>query len=243
MLRTSLVMLSGHHHTIRYLALLVMAVCSVQYAILAEMREEPRPDLSRLELDMEATQSFSLLVNLISDSRLGLHGSFDPARIEAVEAPRLDLSDGVASTMIFAQDEYLQRIITYYSDYYQVDPLLVSLIMEQESGYDPFALSSAGAMGLMQLMPDTAWMLGVEDPWDPEENVEGGVRYFAQQMDRFGRLDLALAAYNAGPGAVEQWGGMPPYPETVEYVSSILGRYRTEQEKAEQETVYEEILD
>ena len=236
-------MLSGHHHTIRYLALLVMAVCSVQYAILAEMREEPRPDLSRLELDMEATQSFSLLVNLISDSRLGLHGSFDPARIEAVEAPRLDLSDGVASTMIFAQDEYLQRIITYYSDYYQVDPLLVSLIMEQESGYDPFALSSAGAMGLMQLMPDTAWMLGVEDPWDPEENVEGGVRYFAQQMDRFGRLDLALAAYNAGPGAVEQWGGMPPYPETVEYVSSILGRYRTEQEKAEQETVYEEILD
>lgn len=243
MLRTSLIMLSGHHHTIRYLGLLVMAVCSIQYAILAEIREEPRPDLSRLTLDLEATQSFSVLVDLISDSRLGLHGSFDPAEVEAVEAPRLDVVDGVASTMIFAQDEYLQRIITYYSDYYQVDPLLVSLIMEQESGYDPFALSSAGAMGLMQLMPDTAWMLGVEDPWDPEENVEGGVRYFAQQMDRFGRLDLALAAYNAGPGAVEQWGGMPPYPETVEYVSSILGRYRTEQEKADQETVYEEILD
>ena len=243
MLRTSLVMLSGHHHTIRYVALLIMAVCSIQYAILAEIREEPRPDLSRLALDLEATQSFSVLVNLISDSRVGLHGSFDPAAVVAVEAPRLDVVDGVASTMIFAQDEYLQRIITYYSDYYQVDPLLVSLIMEQESGYDPFALSSAGAMGLMQLMPDTAWMLGVEDPWDPEENVEGGVRYFAQQMDRFGRLDLALAAYNAGPGAVEQWGGLPPYPETVEYVSNILGRYRAEQEKAEQEAVYEEILD
>jgi len=81
----------------------------------------------------------------------------------------------------------------------------------------------------MQLMPDTAWMLGVDDPWDPEQNVEGGVRYFAQQMDRFGKIELALAAYNAGPGAVEKWGGVPPYPETVEYVTNIMGRYMEEQ--------------
>jgi soluble lytic murein transglycosylase-like protein len=231
--------------TIRYIALLVLAVCSLQYALLAEMRKEPRPLLSRVDLDLEASQSFSVLVDLIADSRVGLHGSFSLSDIEPIEAPRLDVVNGVASTMVFAEDEYLNHLIDYYADYYQVDPLLITLIMEQESGYDPFALSPAGAMGLMQLMPDTAWMLGVSDPWDPEENIEGGVRYFAQQMDRFGRLELALAAYNAGPGSVEKWGGVPPYPETLDYVNNIMGRYRAETESEsktedDHEDTYEE---
>lgn len=231
----------GRNHTIRYLSALVMAVCSIQYAILAEIRQPPRPEASRILLDLEASQGFSHLVDLIADSRVGLHGSFSVEEIAPIEAPRLELNDGVSSTMLFAQDQYLQRLIDYYSEYYQVDPLLVKLIMEQESGYDPFALSPVGAMGLMQLMPDTAWMLGVDDPWDPEENIEGGVRYFSQQLDRFGRVELALAAYNAGPGAVEQWGGVPPYPETVNYVGNIMGRYKAETEKLRsQEQLFEQ---
>jgi soluble lytic murein transglycosylase-like protein len=244
-LRSGLVMLFGQHHIVRYLSILVMAVCSIQYAILAEIRQPPRADNSRAAIDLEAVGSFSLMVDLIADSRLGLHGSFSIQDVEPIEAPRLDLVDGVASTLIFAEDDYLQELIQHYSDYYQVDPILISIIMEQESGYDPFALSSAGAMGLMQLMPDTAWMLGVEDPWNPEENIEGGVRYFSQQMDRFGRIEYALAAYNAGPGAVEKWGGVPPYPETVEYVNSIMGRYMAENEpvEAEEDVYYQEIRD
>ena len=220
---------SMHSNFMPYLVVLVLAICSIQYAILNEIHQEPRPEAARIALDLEVDQSFSVLVDLIADSRVGLHGSFSLGDVEPIEAPRLDMVNGVASTMIFAEDEYIQRLVDYYGDYYQVDPLLIKLIMEQESAYDPFALSPAGAMGLMQLMPDTAWMLGVDDPWDPEQNVEGGVRYFAQQMDRFGKIELALAAYNAGPGAVEKWGGVPPYPETVEYVTNIMGRYMEEQ--------------
>ena len=101
-------------------------------------------------------------------------------------------------------------------------------------------------MELVPHMPDTAWMLGVEDPWNPEENIEGGVRYFAQQMDKYGRIEYALAAYNAGPGAVDKWGGVPPYPETVEYVNTIMGRYRAETEPVDpvdEDVYYDEYLD
>ena len=217
---------------VRYATLLLLGICSVQYAILAELREPPRPTQSDLQLDLEAAQSFSLIIDLIADSRVGLHGSFSMDKVVPIEAPRVDVVQGVTSTIIFAEDDYLLNLVDYYASYYQVDPILIRLIMEQESGFDPLALSPAGAIGLMQLMPDTAWVLGVEDPWDPEENIEGGVRYFADQVDRFGQIDLALAAYNAGPGAVEKWGGVPPYPETVDYVSKILGRYAAETEAA-----------
>lgn len=96
-------------------------------------------------------------------------------------------------------------------------------LVQQESGWYEGAVSSKGAIGLAQLMPGTAQLLGV-DPRDPEENLEGGARYLRAQYERFGRWDLALAAYNAGPEAVEQHGGIPPYAETVGYVKAIWGR-------------------
>lgn len=96
-------------------------------------------------------------------------------------------------------------------------------LVQQESGWNTAAISSAGALGLAQLMPDTAVRLGV-DPLDPAANLDGGARYLAQQYRRFGRWDLALAAYNAGPGAVEDHGGIPPYTETRDYVRIILGQ-------------------
>ncbi|HIB63598.1 MAG TPA: hypothetical protein EYO33_00350, partial [Phycisphaerales bacterium] len=112
------------------------------------MRQERRPEAPRLAIELEATQSFSRLVDLIADSRVGLHGSFSLTDVQPIEAPRLEVENGVASTLIFAEDEYLQRLINYYSDYYKVDPVLIGLIIEQESGYDPFALSPTGAIGL-----------------------------------------------------------------------------------------------
>ena len=106
-----------------------------------------------------------------------------------------------------------------------VDPRLLAAITQAESGFNPGALSGAGAVGLTQLMPGTASGLGV-DPTDPVANLAGGARYLAGQLDSFGRVDLAVAAYNAGPGAVRQAGGVPDYPETQAYVRRVLGYYQ-----------------
>jgi soluble lytic murein transglycosylase-like protein len=96
-------------------------------------------------------------------------------------------------------------------------------LIEQESGFDPGATSSAGALGLTQLMPATAAALGVTEPLDPAQSIEGGARYLSQMLRQFGGNTAdALAAYNAGPGAVSQYGGVPPYPETEQYVSKVL---------------------
>jgi len=106
-----------------------------------------------------------------------------------------------------------------------IDPVLFDALVGQESSYNPNAVSRAGAQGLAQLMPKTAASLGVTDPFDPAQNLRGGAKYLAQMMKQFGGdVRLALAAYNAGPGAVKRAGGVPPIPETQHYVKTILGR-------------------
>ncbi len=121
----------------------------------------------------------------------------------------------------------LQALIDQLGREYGVDPALIAAIIQQESGGNPKAVSSAGAEGLMQLMPGTAAGLGVTNPLDPQQNLQGGVQYFADQLQRFhGNICLALAAYNAGPGAVEAYGGtIPPYAQTQNYVRSIVAMY------------------
>ena len=107
-----------------------------------------------------------------------------------------------------------------------LDPHLVDLVIRMESGYNPRALSSKGARGVMQLMPETASLYGVRNAYDPFQNIRGGVRYLSDLLQRFNSdLSLALAAYNAGPKAVERHGGVPPFDETRAYVRSILAAY------------------
>ena len=117
-------------------------------------------------------------------------------------------------------------LVTNVSKKHGVDDKLVKALIKQESGFNPKAKSHAGAMGLMQLMPATAKGLGVTDPMNPVQNVEGGVKYLKSMLDKYnGNVILALAAYNAGPGAVDKYTGVPPYKETQDYVKNILADY------------------
>jgi soluble lytic murein transglycosylase-like protein len=115
---------------------------------------------------------------------------------------------------------------------YDLSPHLLDAVARSESGYNAKAVSPAGAIGVMQLMPQTAKALGV-DPRDPAQNIMGGARYLRAQLDRFdGNIDLALAAYNAGPGRVVQYRGVPPFRETQAYVATNLSRLATSAEHA-----------
>jgi hypothetical protein len=114
------------------------------------------------------------------------------------------------------------EIIVRAAEAHGVNPMLVSALIQVESGYRPKARSRKGAMGLMQLMPSTAREYQVGNPFDPKANIEAGIKHLKTLIDRFRGVELALAAYNAGPGAVEKFNGVPPYRETRSYVTRIL---------------------
>lgn len=118
------------------------------------------------------------------------------------------------------RDEY-RRLAQQAAEKYGIRYELLDALIVAESNYNPRAVSSKGAVGLTQLMPRTAAGLGVSDSFDPAQNIDGGARYLREMLDRFGDERLALAAYNAGPAAVEKYGGVPPYRETQGYVASI----------------------
>lgn len=119
----------------------------------------------------------------------------------------------------------IQRLIEKAAAEAGIDSVLFDSLIASESGYDPRARSRAGAMGLSQLMPGTAANMGVADPFDPWQNLSGGARYLSQMLKKFGDPRLALAAYNAGPGAVERAGGIPNYAETRAYVDKVMRLY------------------
>jgi soluble lytic murein transglycosylase-like protein len=117
--------------------------------------------------------------------------------------------------------------IHYFSNLYGVDPLLVQAVIRVESRFDPYAFSKSGAMGLMQINQVTAKHLGLENPFDIRENIEGGTRYLQTLLKRnYWDLHRALASYNAGPTAVQRFGGIPPYPETRRYIWKVIDEYR-----------------
>lgn len=122
---------------------------------------------------------------------------------------------------------YKQDISKYASEF-RMDAKLVMAVIRNESCFDKSAVSSAGAEGLMQLMPATAKSLGVIDSFSPQQNIRGGTQYLSELIKRYdNNLALALAAYNAGPGAVAKYNGVPPYPETQKYVEKVMKSYRS----------------
>ena len=148
-----------------------------------------------------------------------------PAEIVVNVVPNEMVEEGVSPQTV-SLFPHLEEVIDPAASKYGVAPELVAAVIWAESSGDPKAVSSRGARGLMQLMPETAKELGVTRIEDPRENVEGGTKYLKQMLDAHeGDLRLALAAYNAGPEAVRRYGGIPPYNETLEYVGRVMRVY------------------
>lgn len=126
-----------------------------------------------------------------------------------------------------SQQNSFSDIIQEASKKHDINPALIEAVIKVESGFNAGAVSHAGAQGLMQLMPETAASLGVSDSFDPQQNINGGARYLKEMMDTFGDVKTALAAYNAGPGAVKEHGGIPPYKETQNYVPRVLEEFNS----------------
>ena len=127
----------------------------------------------------------------------------------------------------FISKRDLEPVIARHSRRHRLHPALVRAVIKAESDFDPMAISRAGAVGLMQLMPQTAALMDVQDVYNPDQNIEGGTKYLRQLLDRFhGNLPLALAAYNAGESAVERYRSLPPFEETRLYVKKVLRYYR-----------------
>lgn len=172
------------------------------------------------------------------ESRIqGLENSVAPPQIPTAATPAMaptavgspqfsSVLNGIttpASLQLTKFSPYIDGIISKYANQYNISPNLVRAVITQESSGNVMEHSSKGAMGLMQLMPSEASTLGITDPYNPEQNIAGGTKLLSSLLQRFqGDVPLALAAYNAGPGAVEKYNGVPPYPETQHYVQRIL---------------------
>ncbi|MDQ7822971.1 MAG: lytic transglycosylase domain-containing protein [Candidatus Eremiobacteraeota bacterium] len=195
--------------------------------------------MSSINLRMQAIQSHFGTMNLNSVPNLGGVGNLqggppclNPPSTLTFEQILASKMGGTAGCTGPSQAPYsgsekdFEGIVKDASSQFGVDEDLIRAVIRQESGFNPGVRSKAGAMGLMQLMPETAKDLGVANAMDARENVFGGVKYLKQLLDRYdGNTTKALAAYNAGPGNVDHYGGVPPFQETQHYVENILSMY------------------
>jgi hypothetical protein len=183
--------------------------------------------------DRGGTQHFT---NVPSDARFRALPMDQSRGTRLSFTPRPSVTAGLDRRDAFARGDRLwsappadlERMIDETAQRYGVETALVHAVVRAESDFDHLAISSSGAQGLMQLMPGTATEVGVRNAFKPQENLAGGVSYLRQLIDRFGgNKQLAVAGYNAGPGAVERFGGVPPYSETIEYLERVF-RFRQE---------------
>lgn len=186
-----------------------------------ERRRQARPGPDRRKGDRRRA---ALRSTILAAAAVALPHQVKPESLSTpwlpppVPAVTTTIESVVAVPATRAYDDLIREAATRY----RVDTALIRSVMQTESAFDALAVSRAGAMGLMQLMPEVAEELGVEDPFDPRQNVMGGARYLRRLLDRYrGNVPLALASYNAGATNVAQYGGVPPFPETQNYVKQI----------------------
>jgi len=158
---------------------------------------------------------YQLLFTILADN-------FDQDSESTTQAVAADVNTTKSSSSSGSSSKF-SDLINAAAEKYDVDAGLIKAVIKAESNFNPDAVSSSGALGLMQLMPATAKSLGVDDPLDPEQNIFGGTKFLHRLLDKYNNnVTLAIAAYNAGPGAVDRYGGIPPYSETQTYVKRVL---------------------
>ena len=168
---------------------------------------------------LERTQGQEFLIDSMDVASLS-----PSARFLAMPRPMItpELAGAMLNGSRYTAPEEWKRIIHKAATTYHLPESLIAAVIRTESSFQAHAVSPKGARGAMQIMPETQKELGLEDPYDAEANVMAGSSYLRRQLDRFGTLELALAAYNAGPANVEKYGGVPPFPETREYLRLVV---------------------
>jgi len=206
-----------------------MNIITVKYTllagvVLASMVNSAHADIYQY-VDDNGVVHFTNVPTSSTKKSMKVHADKNRSSPRIATAPRTSNEKSRVNSSSAIPVSYL-NIINSACERFGVDPSLVHAIVKVESDFNPYAISRKGAMGLMQLMPQTADTMNVRNTFSPDENVEGGVKYLRYLLDRYeGNISLSLAAYNAGETAVKKWGTIPPYKETQEYVRKVLQIY------------------
>lgn len=181
-------------------------------------------DLNNLQRVLQRIQEIKEKFNLVSPNYQSNFQQLLTEQKEILSLPKTVLGDKTQAKKTYSiSSSELINLVERLAEKHQMDKNLIKAVISAESDFNQWAVSNKGAKGLMQLMPQTARALGVKNTFDPYQNIDAGIRYLKELIGRFsGNIHLALAAYNAGPGAVEHYGGIPPYKETKGYVQKVI---------------------